>query len=1152
MRQRIDAGSWIVLGLVLVVLTTGSILVGAGASPPRGGPSISESILASGPGSAGAPTALPGAAPRSAASPPSVPAQAPSLPFPLSRAAPASASGPSSGSNPIPYSQAAEAIDAAVSGFQGASWSILAAGGFDLSHGLNYPVANITDGCAITWVGPSRANLYLSPTPSGAAVGISNGYLFILEKDATPTEELLALVDNGSATLEFEESASGRCGTSELETPVPADILDSPEIVTLAEAAAASTFLAEHPHAGLEWAVTGFEGTPEWFVAATSPCGAEIDVLLNAFDGGVEGSIAFGGCRYTISVTESGLPTGTEWAAVENGSSYDYTTNASIALTVENGTYNLTAEELGYTTTPGWKTVTITGSNVSESFAFTRLAGAYSVTFNATGLPAGTSWQVELYNLSEESLQNGTGSSLSFWATAGTYYYFVEAGSYKVSPSFGEVTVGSKAVWIDLSFSPNRLYTVSFLESGLPGDVVWLVSVTADSGTYITSSTSDNLTLTLPNETGTYTISSYSPAYRPATATGEFTVDGAPLSIAVEFVPAPGYYSVAFVASGLPTGSAFNVTIEGAAPVEVGANTIDVLLANGSYSYQVLPVYGYSPDPSTGTVTVAGAGSTVDIAFAPVSMYLVTFTETGLPAGTAWTVAYANVSSVSVTAELEFYASDGDPVFYASTSYRDYEATPDTGPLPVHGAPASQALVFGPPPALYLVLFSETGLPTATNWSVTLGTTTNSSTATTNSFQEANGTYSYAIGTVAGYAPTVGTGSVSVAGTPVSVLVRFRAVPTYSVTFRETGLPDGELWSATLNGLARSAINTTITFYEPNGSYAFSVAALPVYLPSPAAGTITVAGNAVHQPVSFAEEFEITFSETGLPLGTHWTVNLSGSARSAAAPTISFFAPNGTYAFTTNATGYRALPASGSVTVQGRLVVVAVFFAARGTAVYAVSFTETGLAAGTSWWVNYNGANLTSTLGTLAVLEPNGTYAFTTGAFGYTATPSAGLVVVAGAALGVPVDFATVGSGQYVVTLTETGLPVGTSWQVTLNGVVAAGVGSTITFAEPSGTYSFTVAPVSGYTASPRSGSVIVSGGPARSTIAFTAVPKSSGLFGLPGDDGWLIVVAVVVVVAAVGAAFALRRPRKPAPASSPPPVADGGPPTPPAPPGPS
>ncbi|MEM3489754.1 MAG: zinc ribbon domain-containing protein, partial [Nitrososphaerota archaeon] len=68
-------------------------------------------------------------------------------------------------------------------------------------------------------------------------------------------------------------------------------------------------------------------------------------------------------------------------------------------------------------------------------------------------------------------------------------------------------------------------------------------------------------------------------------------------------------------------------------------------------------------------------------------------------------------------------------------------------------------------------------------------------------------------------------------------------------------------------------------------------------------------------------------------------------------------------------------------------------------------------------------------------------------------------------------------SSQYTVDFTQTGLPSGTLWSVTLNGTAESSTSNSISFLEPNGTYQYDVEfSGSGYTFSPQSGTVDVKG----------------------------------------------------------------------------
>jgi hypothetical protein len=74
----------------------------------------------------------------------------------------------------------------------------------------------------------------------------------------------------------------------------------------------------------------------------------------------------------------------------------------------------------------------------------------------------------------------------------------------------------------------------------------------------------------------------------------------------------------------------------------------------------------------------------------------------------------------------------------------------------------------------------------------------------------------------------------------------------------------------------------------------------------------------------------------------------------------------------------------------------------------------------------------------------------------------------------------------FSVTFTETGLLPGTAWSVIFNGYNQTSTASSMVFYEPNGTYAFQVAPISGYTATPSLGAVVVAGAPQTVAITWT------------------------------------------------------------------
>ncbi len=304
----------------------------------------------------------------------------------------------------------------------------------------------------------------------------------------------------------------------------------------------------------------------------------------------------------------------------------------------------------------------------------------------------------------------------------------------------------------------------------------------------------------------------------------------------------------------------------------------------------------------------------------------------------------------------------------------------------------------------YNVTFTETGLPNGTTWYVNL-TNSNSGPITGSSYNLylTNGTYTYTISTDnAIYSPSYNNIFI-VKGAPVSESITFSKV-TYSVTFTETGLPTATIWYVNLtNGQSFNSSTSAITFNETNGTYVYTVSTdNTIYSASPSSGSFTVNGNNISESITFSKvTYSVTFTETGLPNGTTWYVNITNVIKSGTITGIShtFSLANGTYVYTvsTDNTIYSASPSSGSFTVNGKSINEPITFS-KITVTYSVTFTETGLPTATIWYVNLtNGESFKSINSTITFNEPNGTYLYTVlSADNYSATPPSGNFTING------------------------------------------------------------------------------------------------------------------------------------------------------------
>jgi hypothetical protein len=133
---------------------------------------------------------------------------------------------------------------------------------------------------------------------------------------------------------------------------------------------------------------------------------------------------------------------------------------------------------------------------------------------------------------------------------------------------------------------------------------------------------------------------------------------------------------------------------------------------------------------------------------------------------------------------------------------------------------------------------------------------------------------------------------------------------------------------------------------------------------------------------SVSRSYPVTFTESGLPPSTLWSVNLSGNLTGSTTPTIAFEEPNGFYTYVIQPVGgYDSAPTTGSMTVNDASESVLVSFYPQQN--FTVTFAQTGLPNGTSWWVNLSrseplpqGRSASSDSGTLTFELPNGTYPY--------------------------------------------------------------------------------------------------------------------------------------------------------------------------------
>jgi hypothetical protein len=441
----------------------------------------------------------------------------------------------------------------------------------------------------------------------------------------------------------------------------------------------------------------------------------------------------------------------------------------------------------------------------------------------------------------------------------------------------------------------------------------------------------------------------------------------------------------------------------------------------------------------------------------------------------------------------------------------------------------------------YSVTVKETGLPTGTSWSVTIGTNLYRSSGTVINLLEFNGTYPFHVTPIAGWAASPWSGNFSVFGRAAVVNIAWSRV-TYPVTFTETGLPGGSQWQVILGGTGVNGKTASLQVDEPNGTYSFTVSGPTGYEATPGTGSVSVTAAARSIAISWSvAKFPLTLTEQGLPAETSWTVVVAGSEHFTSTASLNILLPNGSYTYQVGLiAGFAASDPSGPVEIAGAPVLILLNFTPFESR---VTFTETGLPAGTNWSVSAGGLTATGTSTALVLDLVNGSYdAKVTDHAPYTETGSVLTVQVRGAPLGVPVPFAPL-PGWLDGTLT----PAGATLVVNGTGVALTPSGA-FNVTLPPGSYTLT-AELTGYetitetiTIGPGAGTpvtlaltIISSGGHTKNGTTPIHLSSNGGLSTWDLEVGLVIVVAAVAVAAVAGLMRRRSAPPSTEPAEAPP-----------------
>jgi hypothetical protein len=406
-------------------------------------------------------------------------------------------------------------------------------------------------------------------------------------------------------------------------------------------------------------------------------------------------------------------------------------------------------------------------------------------------------------------------------------------------------------------------------------------------------------------------------------------------------------YEISFKELNLPYGTLWSVSLNNT--IE-SSNTSYIFFneTSGTYSFKVLPIQGYVPDPSSGSLTISNSPINEIVSFD--KTYSLLFYESGLPKDYNWSVSLQNVTIYSTSNVISFNLTNGSYIYKISTQY-PYGANPSQGSININGSSTIVSVHFE---YIYRIIFNEYGLPKNTVWGVSLNNENKSSNTNSIIYYESNGSYRYILYPINGYTTSSYNGYVQINGANQYLNISWQ-VKSYPVIFIISNTNPNFQWGVSINGIKNFSYSNEIILYEPNGTYNYIIYPPNGYSAYPNSGTIKVYNGTTNVKIKITQisstlnsqynllyiilmiiivsfiilffvfkvkkkEYFITFSQKGLPNDTKWHVKIANQIKSSNSTNIIITLKSGKYHYKIsnvkfNEITYIPNPKEGTITI---------------------------------------------------------------------------------------------------------------------------------------------------------------------------------------------------------------------------------------------
>ena len=250
--------------------------------------------------------------------------------------------------------------------------------------------------------------------------------------------------------------------------------------------------------------------------------------------------------------------------------------------------------------------------------------------------------------------------------------------------TYGSVTGRVAAYVRSGSGSLGQLYNSSELStlkitSNISNGALYIKAINSTSGALnVTSFVGGQLNVTL--FPGNYSIQIYN------YSTGAFENYGnVTLWAGKETLLPNDTYEVKFLENGLPAGSFWYLNVSGISSGSISADQYSVYLHNGTYNFTTFTSdRNYRAVNGSGVIVVNGTTLQIQVSFLPI-LFNISFVETGLPAGTEWSVTLNGKGTIkSISDTIVFSVINGTYNFIIPKT-ADYAPNSSTGSVNVSG-----------------------------------------------------------------------------------------------------------------------------------------------------------------------------------------------------------------------------------------------------------------------------------------------------------------------------------------------------------------------------------------------------------------------------------------------------------------------------------